>query len=72
MLSSFNNVIVTSIVCVVPENYIDIDDEIRFYKNSEKLARNKKILGLETRHIVPKGVSTIDLCEYAAKAIYSR
>ncbi len=69
MLSSFNNVIVTSIVCVVPENYIDIDDEIRFYKNSEKLARNKKILGLETRHIVPKGVSAIDLCEYAAKVL---
>ncbi len=69
MLSSFNNVIVTSIVCVVPENYINIDDEIRFYKNSEKLARNKKILGLEMRHIVPKGVSTIDLCEYAAKVL---
>lgn len=69
-LSKFNNVKISSIVCVVPENKIDIDDEIKFYENSsKKLARNKKILGLGTRHVVPDGVSTSDLCEEAAKIL---
>ena len=69
-LSKFNNVKISSIVCLVPENKIDIDDEIKFYENSsKKLARNKKILGLGTRHVVPDGVSTSDLCEEAAKIL---
>ena len=33
-LSKFEHVKISSIVCVVPENKIDIDDEIKFYKNS--------------------------------------
>lgn len=72
MLSSFNNVKISSIVCVVPENHINIDDEIKFYKNSEKLARNKKILGLGVRHIVPEGISTLDLCEEAARILIKK
>lgn len=68
-LSKFNNVKISSIVCVVPENKIDIDDEIKFYENSKKLARNKKILGLGTRHVVPDGVTASDLCEEAAKIL---
>ena len=68
-LSKFEHVKISSIVCVVPENKIDIDDEIKFYKNSQRLARNKKILGLETRHVVPEGVTISDLCEEAAKIL---
>lgn len=68
-LSKFNNVKISGIVCVVPENHINIDDEIKFYKNSEKLARNKKILGLGKRHIAPDGIWTGDLCEEAAKIL---
>lgn len=66
--STFNQVKVSGIVCVVPENYINIDDEINFYGNDGKrLARNKKILGLGNRHVVSDGTTATDLCEHAAK-----
>ena len=67
MRSSFDNAKITGLVSVVPENIINIDDEISFYKNDEKLLlRNKKILGLGTRHVVAQGVTNSDLCEEAA------
>ena len=56
--SNFLHAKITGIAAVVPENVINIDDEIEFYKNDEKLLqRNKKILGLGKRHIVPDGVT---------------
>lgn len=68
--STFNQVKVSGIVCVVPENYINIDDEINFYGNDGKrLARNKKILGLGNRHVVSDGTTATDLCEHAAKIL---
>lgn len=68
--SKFNNAKITGIVSIVPENLINIDEEISFYKNDEKLLlRNKKILGLGTRHVVSKGVTNSDLCEEAAKRL---
>ncbi len=55
---------------VVPENHINIDDEIQFYDNDpKKLERNKKILGLGSRHIVPDGVTMFELCEEAARGL---
>lgn len=64
--SKFNHVKISAVAGVVPEKVIKIDDEIQFYNNDEKLlARNKKILGLDTRHIVDEGVSNTDLCEAA-------
>lgn len=68
-LSKFTNVKITGSVCVVPERHIDIDDEIKFYKDEKKLARNKKILGLGTRHVLPEGCTCIDLCEEPAKVL---
>ena len=68
-LSKFTNVKITGSVCVVPERHIDIDDEIKFYKDEKKLARNKKILGLGTRHVLPEGCTCIDLCEEAARVL---
>jgi 3-oxoacyl-[acyl-carrier-protein] synthase-3 len=69
-LSTFKNVKVSGMVTVVPENHINIDDEIEFYENSrKKLERNKKILGLGTRHVVEKGTTMFELCEEAASIL---
>lgn len=69
-LSHFKRAQVSGIVCVLPERCINIDDEIAFYHNdANKLKRNKKILGLGTRHIVPEGMTASDLCEQAARIL---
>lgn len=69
-LSTFQNVRIKGFVSVVPEKNINIDDEIEYYGgNVKKLLRNKKILGLGTRHVVPQGVTASDLCEEAAKIL---
>lgn len=65
-LSKFNNVKISAIIGVVPNKVINIDDEIGLYNNDKKLLeRNKKILGLGTRHIVDENTTTVDLCEVA-------
>lgn len=65
--SKFNHVRVTGITAVVPEKCINIDDEIEFFNNDPKLLeRNKKILGLGTRHVVEDGTAVSDLLEAAA------
>ena len=44
--SKFEHVKITGITAVVPEHFINIDDEIEFFNNDLKLLeRNKKILG---------------------------
>lgn len=69
-LSHFKRAQVSGIVCVLPERHINIDDEIAFYHHdANKLKRNKKILGLGTRHIVPDGMTASDLCENAARIL---
>ncbi|RAX51899.1 hypothetical protein CCY99_08030 [Helicobacter sp. 16-1353] len=68
-LSYFTNVKIKAIVGVVPENFIDIDDEKEYYYSQKHFERNKKILGLKKRHIAPLGVSTLDLCERAARIL---
>lgn len=66
--SKFNNVQISGITIVLPENKISIEDEIHFYKNDLKLLeRNKKILGLGSRYVVQEGTTCVDLCEQAAK-----
>ncbi len=70
-LCRFNHVKITGIKGVVPERVINIDDEIQYYDNDpKKLARNKKILGLGTRHVVDDGVTSADLCEEAARLLF--
>lgn len=65
--SKFEHVKISAIAGVVPEKVINIDDEIEFYNNNPKLLeRNKKILGLGTRHVVENDTTTVDLCEAAA------
>ncbi|MGG2141322.1 3-oxoacyl-ACP synthase III family protein [Symbiopectobacterium sp. RP] len=72
-LSTFKHAKVSAIFCVLPENQKNIDDEIKFYENdAAKLSRNKKILGLGTRHVVPDGVTAADLCEAAARVLIEK
>lgn len=66
--STFNHVRISGITAVVPEQFINIDDEIEFFNNDPKLLeRNKKILGLGTRHVADDRTTNCDLCEAAAR-----
>lgn len=66
--SKFSHVRIAGITGVVPEKCINIDDEIQFYGGDAKLLeRNKKILGLGTRHVVDDRTSLCDLCQAAAE-----
>ena len=68
--STFNHVRISGIAAVVPERVINIDDEIAFFNNDTKLLeRNKKILGLSTRHVVDEGTTVSDLLESAANRL---
>lgn len=73
MKCKFNNVKVSGISAVVPDNMIDVNDEIKFYNNENKLLeRNKKILGLGTRYVVKEKTSNSDLCEAAANNLLEK
>ena len=66
--SKFNHVKISGITAVVPEKFINIDDEIEFFNNDPKLLeRNKKILGLGTRYVADDRTTNCDLCEAAAR-----
>lgn len=68
--SKFDSALISGLVSVVPENHICIDDEIEFYGgNKAKLERNKKFLGLGTRHVVPEGMTVCTMCEQAARLL---
>lgn len=72
MKCKFNNVKVSGMAAVVPENFIDIDDELEYFNNDiKKLNRNKKILGLGRRYYVLEGVTAVDLCEGVANRLIS-
>ena len=65
--STFNHVKISGVTAVVPEHFINIDDEIEFFNNDLKLLeRNKKILGLGIRHVADDRTTNCDLCEAAA------
>ena len=66
--SKFSHVKISGITAVVPEHFINIDDEIEFFNNDPKLLeRNKKILGLGTRYVADERTTNCDLCEAAAR-----
>jgi len=71
--SKFNHARITGITAVVPEKCINIDDEIEFFNNDPKLLeRNKKILGLGTRHVIDGRTNFSDLCEAAANRLFEK
>ncbi len=64
----FSHVKISGVTCVVPEDFIRIDDELEFFNNDVKLLeRNKKILGLGVRHVADERTTNADLCEAAAR-----
>ena len=66
----FKNCKITAIKTIVPKDFINIDDEIEFFENSEKkLNRTKKIIGYGTRHVVGTNTTSLDLCYEAAKQL---
>ncbi len=68
MKTVFEHIKIKGIAGVVPESFINIDDEIEFFNNDIKLLeRNKKILGLGKRHTVDDKTTCADLCEAAAR-----
>lgn len=71
--TKFQHVKVTGITAVVPEHVINIDDELAFFNNDPKLLeRNKKILGLGTRHVIDERTNLSDLCESAAAELFDK
>ena len=71
--ATFKHVKISGITAVVPEKVINIDDEIEFFNNDRKLLeRNKKILGLGTRHVIADGTTVSDLLEAAAKRLFEK
>ncbi len=69
--ATFRHTRLTGITAVVPEKCINIDDEIEFFNNDKALLeRNKKILGLGTRHVVEEGTAVSDLLDAAAERLF--
>ena len=63
----FNHLKITAIHATVPNNCINIDDQLELYHNDAKLlARNKKILGLGTRYVIDDRTDFSDLIFDAA------
>ena len=70
--ATFKQVRVAGIAAVVPERVICVDDEIEFFNNDRALLeRNKKILGLGTRHVADDRTSLSDLLVAAAENLFS-
>lgn len=71
--AAFRHVRVSGITAVVPEKVVCIDDEIGFFNNDQKLLeRNKKILGLGTRHVADERTAVSDLLAAAANDLIER
>lgn len=71
-ITQFNNVKITGIKTVIPESYVDIDDELFYFQNSEKkLKRAKKMMGYGRRYIADNQTTVTDLCCYAAENLLS-
>lgn len=67
----FNHVRVTGIKTVVPERYIDIDDEIQYFGNSpKKLARQKNMIGYGRRYVAGETTTVVDMACDAADRLF--
>lgn len=70
--SAFDNVRLKAVSACVPKNEIRIDDELALSGNDQdKLARMKKIAGLDSRRVAPPGVTASDLCVRAARDLFA-
>ncbi len=71
--AAFKHAKVSCITLTVPENFINIDDELEYFNNDPKLlSRNKKIMGLGIRHVIDDKTRFSDLCLDAAKRLFEK
>ena len=68
--SSFNHVRISGIKTVVPEHFIDIDDELQYFDNNpKKQARAKKMMGYGRRYIADDNTTVTDMAVDAAEKL---
>ena len=66
----FNHVHIAGIKTVVPEHFIDIDDELQYFDNNpKKLARAKKMMGYGRRYIADDNTTVTDMAVDAAEKL---
>lgn len=69
-VSYFNHVKIVGMKTVIPEHFIDIDDELQYFDNNpKKLARQKKMIGYGRRYIADERTTAVDLACYAAQSL---
>lgn len=71
---TFKHAKIKGISFVMPSNICtDIDEKIKFFDNDiRKLNRAKKIVGYGKTFISPNGLTSVDICEYAARDLISK
>ena len=68
--SVFNHVRLLGVKTVVPEHFIDIDDELQYFDNNpKKLARAKKMMGYGRRYIADDNTTVTDMAVDAAEKL---
>lgn len=69
--SSFKHVALKGYTVVLPENHIDIDDELEYFDNNpKKLARQKKMIGFGRRYVADELTTVTDLAEAVATRLF--
>lgn len=69
-ISSFNHVKISGIKTVVPQGFIDIEDELQYFDNNpKKLARAQKMMGYGRRYIADDLTTVTDLAVDAAEKL---
>ncbi|MDF2153931.1 3-oxoacyl-[acyl-carrier-protein] synthase III C-terminal domain-containing protein [Vibrio sp. CAU 1672] len=70
--SSFKKAKITGVTTAVPPMVKSIDDEVELYGGNEKqIARIKKAIGLNKRHVVTGGLTSLDLCLFATLKLFN-
>ncbi len=66
----FSNVQICGIKTVIPEHFINIDDELEYFdQNPKKLARAKKMMGYGYRYIADDNTTVTDMAVFAAEQL---
>ena len=70
--SFFKHVRVKGYMVVLPQDYIDIDDELQYFDgNPKKLARQKKMIGFGRRYVADELTTVTDMAEVASRRLLS-
>lgn len=68
--ATFSSAAITGIVTCVPREERCIDDDLELLGgNAAQIERIKNVIGLNRRRVVSEGVTTLDLCERAAREL---